>query len=164
MFTVPRHPFPARRSEPSWQLGRQTPSGSFASCAGLSRRHPPALLGSKLNRSYAVSTSAKSILYIRVLLSPRIWPARFTGISRIRVTAKASNSWVKCVLRPSQGGFTGYTFPSLLPRPRGTAQTITHSLLKTFRCRHCIGTTWSWQVTDLPACALSSGQIRDSVL
>ncbi len=42
-------------------------------------------------------------------------------------------------------------------RPRGRTHTITHSLLKTFRCRHCIVSTWSWQVTGVPARALSSG-------
>jgi hypothetical protein len=85
---------------------------------------------SKLNRSYAAFTWAKSIRHIRVSLSPRIWPARLTGISRIRVWAKASNSWVKCLLGPSQGGVTRYTLPSLPRRPRDRAHTITHSLSK----------------------------------
>jgi hypothetical protein len=92
-----------------------------------------------------------------VSLSPRIWPARLTGISRMRVRAKASNSWVKCLRRPSHGGVTRYTLLSSPRRPRGRAHTITQSLLKTFRCRHCIGSTWSWQVTGVPARALSSG-------
>ncbi len=90
-------------------------------------------------------------------LLPRIWPERLTGISRMRVRATASNSWVKCLLRPSQGGVTRYTVLSSPRRPSGRARTIKHSLLKTFRCRHCIGSTWSWQVTGVLARELSSG-------
>ncbi len=61
---------------------------------------------SKLNSSYAALIYAKRILHVRVSLLPKIWPAHFTGISRIRVTAEASNSRVKCLLRSSQGGVT----------------------------------------------------------
>jgi hypothetical protein len=70
---------------------------------------------------------------------------------------EGSNSWVNCLLRPSHGRVTRYTLPSSPRRPRGRAQTITHFLLKTLRCRHCIGSTWSWQVTGGPARLLSSG-------
>jgi hypothetical protein len=38
------------------------------------------------------------------LLSPKIWPARLTGISRMKIRAKASNAQVKCLLRPSHSG------------------------------------------------------------
>ena len=58
---------------------------------------------------------------------------------------------------PSHGGVTRYTLLSSPRRPRGRANTIKHSLLKTFRCRHCIGSTWSWQVTGVPERMLSSG-------
>ena len=40
---------------------------------------------------------------------------------------------------------------------RKRAHTITHSLLKTFWWRHCIGSTWSRQTTGVPERVLSSG-------
>ena len=45
--------------------------------------------GSKLNHACAGFTWAKNIIHIRESLSLRIWPARLTGISIIRVRAKA---------------------------------------------------------------------------
>ena len=57
---------------------------------------------------------------------------------------------------PPTGG-PRYTLLSLLSRPCSMAHTTTHSLLTAFRCCHCIGSTWSWQVTEVQARALSSG-------
>ena len=82
---------------------------------------------SKLSRAYAAFTWANSILHIGVSLSSRIWPARFKGGSHIRVTPKASNFWVKCSLRPYQGGVMRYTLQSSPRFPRGSAQMNTHS-------------------------------------
>ena len=73
------------------------------------------------------------------------------------VTAEAPNSRVKCLPRPSHGGVTRYTVPSSQRPPRGRAQTLAYSLLKTLRFRHCIGSTWSWEVTGGPARVLSYG-------
>ncbi len=65
------------------------------------------------------------------------------------------------LLLPSQGKVTQYTLPSSPRRPRGRAHTITHSLLRTLKCRHCIGSTWSWQVSGVPARALFSSHKSD---
>lgn len=67
---------------------------------------------SKHNSLYAAFKLAKTVRHIRYSPSPKIWQARFTGISPLRVTAKASNSRMKCLLRPSHGGVTRYTLPS----------------------------------------------------
>jgi hypothetical protein len=103
----------------------------------------------------------KNIRHIRVSLSPRFWPVRFNGIARMRVTAKAQNSWVKCLLRPSHRGVTRYTLTSSPRRLRGSAHTITHSLLKTSGYRHCNSLTLPKQTTGVPARALSSDHRSD---
>jgi len=36
-----------------------------------------------------------------------------------------------------------YNLPPMLRRPHGSTQTITHSLLRMLRCRHCLRSTWS---------------------
>jgi hypothetical protein len=62
------------------------------------------------------------------------------------------------VLAASLSG-RGHTevLPSLQRRHRGSAQTITYSLLKTLKRRLCFGLTWQWQVTEVMAWALSLG-------
>jgi hypothetical protein len=92
----------------------------------------------------------------RVLL-PRICSIFLTGISRIRFTEKVSNSEFKCLLSSIQTGVTRYTVPPLLRRSRGRPHTITPTLFKTLRSRHCIGPTLWWQVTGVPARVLFSG-------
>ncbi len=61
--------------------------------------------------------------------------------------------------RPSQSGVTRYTLSSSPRRPRGSAHKITHILLNTLRCSRRIGSSWSWQVTGVPARVLSSGDM-----
>ena len=65
------------------------------------------------------------------------------GISRISSSAKASNSLVKCVLKPSHGGRTRKTWPHWRHLPRGKRQVISQRCWKTFRCRHVSTSVWS---------------------
>jgi hypothetical protein len=137
---------------PHWNNGNAISKGMRSKTGGVAQK-PPArdhsvgdrcvLLGSRSPSGGASPHSAVSNRHSRAHTAKlRPYPPdgtagrlRFAGISRIRVTAKASNSWVKCMLRPCHGGVTRYTLPSSPRRLRGRAYTMTHSLLKTLRCR-----------------------------
>jgi|GEM_PF-6730852 len=69
----------------------------------------------------------------RVSPSPRISPARFTGISRINVREKASKSRVKCLPLPSHGAVRVHTFRQSLHQALGRAQRISVRFAKASR-------------------------------
>ena len=101
MDAKPIHPSQAWKKALAWRFALRTPSGICSPFRRFISSTPTHTTLSELSRARAAFTWAKSIRHIRESLPPSIRLARFTGISRIRVTARGSNSRVKFLLRPS---------------------------------------------------------------
>lgn len=130
-----------RASIPGWR----TPSGSCSPCAGSSRQPSLMLLSRSSsaqtppsNRQRASAVPAKNL--VRTLQGHLAQQGHGKGIILLG----------EGLLRPSDIGDTRQTLPSSPHRPDGSALSITHTLLMTFRFRKRIGSTCSGQVTVVP--------------